>query len=109
MTTMNRLAHALMFVFVLLLPAVLSARADAADVAIDNFTFSPQVQEITAGTTVTWTNRDDIPHAIAAVGREFRSKALDTDDSYSFTFTTPGTYTYFCSLHPHMKGTIVVK
>ena len=61
------------------------------------------------GTTVTWTNRDDIPHAIAAVDKGFKSKALDTDDSYSFTFTTPGTFAYFCSLHPHMTGTIVVQ
>jgi len=58
---------------------------------------------------VTWTNKDDIPHAIAAADKSFRSKALDTDDAYSFTFTTPGTYQYFCSLHPHMTGTIVVE
>ena len=58
---------------------------------------------------MTWTNKDDIPHAIAAVNKQFKSKALDTDDAYSFTFTTPGTYEYFCSLHPHMTGTIVVE
>jgi amicyanin len=78
-------------------------------VAIDNFTFNPQRLTVKAGTTVTWTNKDDIPHAIAAVKKEFRSKALDTDDAYSFTFTTPGTYEYFCSLHPHMTGTVVVE
>ena len=66
-------------------------------VAIDNFTFNPQRLTIKAGTTVTWTNKDDIPHAIAAVNKQFKSKALDTDDAYSFTFTTPGTYEYFCS------------
>ena len=62
-----------------------------------------------AGTTVTWTNKDDIPHAIAAVAKQFKSKVLDTDDRFSFTFTTPGSYDYFCSLHPHMTGTIVVE
>lgn len=78
-------------------------------VAIDNFTFNPQILTVKAGTTVTWTNKDDIPHAIAAVGKQFKSKVMDTDNSYSFTFTTPGTYAYFCSLHPHMTGTIVVE
>src|SRR4051812_139761 len=90
---------------------VLPGRADSAPhaVTIDNFTFNPQRLTVTAGSTVTWTNKDDIPHAIAASGAQFRSKALDTDDDYSFTFTTPGTYQYFCSLHPHMTGTIVVE
>jgi amicyanin len=78
-------------------------------VAIHNFTFVPQNLTVKAGTTVTWTNKDDIPHAIAAVDKGFKSKVLDTDDAYSFTFTTPGTYAYFCSIHPHMTGTIVVE
>jgi amicyanin len=78
-------------------------------VGIDNFTFNPQTLTVKAGATVTWTNKDDIPHTVAAVNKEFRSKALDTDDAYTFTFTTPGTYAYFCSLHPHMTGTIVVE
>jgi len=82
----------------------------ASAVSIDNFTFSPQTLTVKTGTTVTWTNKDDIPHGIAATGNTFaRSKALDTDDSYSFTFTAPGTYTYFCYVHPHMTGTIVVE
>jgi amicyanin len=78
-------------------------------VAIDNFTFNPQTLTVKAGTTVTWINKDDIPHAIAAVSKQFKSKVMDTDNSYSFTFTTPGSYAYFCSLHPHMTGTIVVE
>ena len=78
-------------------------------IGIDNFTFNPQRLTVKAGTTVTWTNKDDIPHAIAAVSKQFKSKALDTGDAYSFTFTTPGAYEYFCSLHPHMTGTIVVE
>ncbi len=90
---------------------ILPAGAQNAPVAvgIDNFTFNPQTLTVKAGTTVTWTNKDDIPHTVAAVNKEFRSKALDTDDAYTFTFTTPGTYAYFCSLHPHMTGTIVVE
>ena len=62
-----------------------------------------------AGTTVTWDNEDDIPHTVASSSKLFRSKVLDTDDKFSFTFTTPGVYEYFCSLHPHMTGTIVVE
>ena len=91
----------------LVLPTVAQDAPGA--VGIDNFTFNPQNLTVKAGTTVTWTNKDDIPHAIAAVGKQFKSKALDTGDAYSFTFTTPGTYQYFCSLHPHMTGTIVVE
>jgi amicyanin len=82
----------------------------AAAVSIDNFTFNPPTLTVKAGTTVTWTNKDDIPHGIAATGNAIkRSNALDTDDKYSFTFTTPGTYQYFCYIHPHMTGTIVVE
>ena len=79
-------------------------------VSIDNFTFTPQTLTVKAGTTVTWTNKDDIPHGIASDNNAFRrSKALDTDDKFAFTFTTPGTYKYFCYVHPHMTGTIVVQ
>jgi plastocyanin len=90
---------------------ILPGQAQNAPVAvsIDNFTFNPQKLTVKAGTTVTWTNKDDIPHAIAAVNKQFKSKTLDTDDGYAFTFTTPGSYEYFCSLHPHMTGTIVVE
>ena len=92
---------------------VMVARAQTTPVmavSIDNFTFTPQTLTVKAGTTVTWTNKDDIPHGVAATGNAFkRSAAMDTDDSYSFTFTTPGTYQYFCYIHPHMTGTIVVE
>jgi plastocyanin len=77
-------------------------------VTIDNFTFAPAQLTVKAGTTVTWTNRDDIPHTVVSAG-QFRSKALDTDDKYSFTFTKAGDYEYFCSLHPHMVGMIKVE
>jgi plastocyanin len=64
---------------------------------------------VKAGTTVTWTNQDDIPHVVASSTKAFKSKTLDTDDKFSFTFMTVGSYEYFCSLHPHMTGTIVVE
>ena len=92
------------------LPGWADTAAQATAVSIDNFTFGPQTLTVKAGTTVTWTNKDDIPHGIASANNAFtKSRALDTDDSYSFTFTTPGTYQYFCYIHPHMVGTIVVE
>jgi plastocyanin len=91
--------------------AVMAAPVGVADTAvkIDNFTFTPQRVTVKTGTTVTWTNQDDIPHTVTSATKAFRSKALDTDDKFSFTFTTAGVYEYFCSLHPHMTGTIVVE
>src|SRR5262249_6768477 len=86
-----------------------SASGAAIEVKIDNFTFAPQRIVVKAGTTVTWINEDDIPHTVASSGKLFKSKTLDTEDRFSFTFTTPGDYAYFCSLHPHMTGTIVVE
>jgi plastocyanin len=80
-----------------------------AKVTIDNFTFAPAELTISAGTTVTWDNHDDIPHSVVEKNKLFRSKALDTDESYSFTFTSAGTFDYFCGLHPHMVGKIIVK
>ena len=89
-------------------PAQSAATAGA--VSIDNFTFTPASLTVKAGTTVTWTNKDDIPHGIASSDNAFKkSRALDTDDNFSFTFTTPGTYQYFCYVHPLMVGTIVVE
>jgi amicyanin len=85
------------------------ARAADIEVKIDNFTFAPQQITVKAGDTVTWTNRDDIPHTVTSKTTAFRSKALDTNDKFTFTFTTPGTYAYFCSLHPHMTGAVVVE
>jgi plastocyanin len=85
------------------------AQNSVASVTIDNFVFEPARLEVKAGTTVTWKNHDDIPHTVVAKNLAFKSKAMDTDDAYSFTFTTPGEYAYFCSLHPHMTGIIVVQ
>jgi plastocyanin len=84
------------------------ARADELKVTIDNFTFAPAELKVRVGDTVTWSNHDDIPHTVVSAGK-FRSKALDTDDTFSFTFTAAGEYPYFCSLHPHTTGTIKVE
>jgi plastocyanin len=78
-------------------------------VSIDNFTFSAKELTVAVGSTVRWINHDDIPHSIVARNAAFRSKALDTDDVYSFTFTSAGTFDYLCGLHPLMTGTIIVK
>jgi plastocyanin len=96
-------------------PAAKPSAADAPvapnQVTIDNFAFNPKTLTVPVGTEVTWINRDDVPHtATSAVKpRLFDSKTLDTDDKFSHVFTTPGTYPYFCAVHPHMTGEIVVK
>jgi plastocyanin len=78
-------------------------------VTIDNFSFTPKELTVAVGTTVKFVNHDDIPHTVVETNKVFRSKALDTDDSYSYTFATAGSFDYFCSLHPHMVGKIIVK
>jgi len=82
-----------------------------AEVKIDNFSFSPNELTIPTGTTVTWTNRDDIPHTVVSSDdpKAFKSKVLDTDEKFAFTFSKPGTYPYFCSVHPKMVGKVVVQ
>jgi len=86
-----------------------AAPAPAAAVTIDNFTFKSQVLTVKPGTTVTWTNGDDIPHTVVSKDGVFKSKVLDTGDRFSFTFAKAGQFGYYCSLHPHMTGTIIVK
>jgi len=78
-------------------------------IAIDNFSFTPQKITVKAGTTITWTNRDDIPHTVVSTDQAFKSKTLDTDDKFTTTLAKPGTYTYFCSIHPKMTGKIIVQ
>ena len=97
-----------------LLTLGLSSRAVAAGapvtVKIDNFTFDAATITVPVGTTVTWVNQDDIPHTVVSDDKTtFRSKVMDTDDKFSFTFNTPGSFGYFCSIHPHMTGKVVVK
>ena len=84
--------------------------ASAATFKIDNFSFGPATITIPAGTMVTWTNSDDVPHVVTSDDNKmFKSKALDTDDHFSFTFTKPGTYNYYCAIHPKMTAKIVVQ
>src|SRR5271167_2964921 len=107
---------AVMIAMLLLLAGTPNVTANAqqaapatAEVKIDNFSFGPGALTVPAGTTVTWTNRDDIPHTVVSTDGVFKSKALDTDDKFSFVFSKPGTYSYFCSIHPKMTGQIIVQ
>jgi plastocyanin len=102
-----RLVYAAVVVIITL--AADRALAETVTVGIENFTFTPAEAIVAAGTTVNFTNNDDIPHLVVASDGTFRSKALDTGDSYSFTFAKAGEYGYFCALHPHMVGKVVVK
>ncbi|MEH2511851.1 amicyanin [Nitrobacteraceae bacterium AZCC 1564] len=86
-----------------------AAQDSKATITIDNFTFAPAELTVPVGSVVTWINRDDIPHTIVENNKTFRTKALDTEDSYSFTFTTAGTFNYICGLHPFMMGKVIVK
>lgn len=86
-----------------------SKSSEAAAVRIDNFTFNAPVLTVAPGTTVTWTNSDDIPHTVVSKDGLFKSRVLDTGEQFSFTFPKAGEFEYFCSLHPHMTGKIVVK
>lgn len=87
----------------------MASGATSTEVRIDNFTFQAQTLTVAAGTEVTWVNRDDIPHTVVSDDKVFKSKALDTDDKFTYKFSQPGTYKYFCSLHPKMTGEVVVK
>ena len=83
--------------------------AATAEVKIDNFSFGPETLTVAVGTTVTWTNRDDIPHTVVSTDGVFKSKVRDTDEKFSYTFAKAGTYSYYCSLHPKMTGKVVVQ
>lgn len=83
-------------------PAVIS-------ITIDNFSFTPREITVSKGTTVTWINHDDVPHTVVSTDKKFRSRALDTDEKFSFTFSDTGAYGYFCSVHPVMTGRVLVK
>lgn len=100
-----RLAIPVILALALATPALAATR----QVDIANFNFSPPTLSVPAGTTVQWTNTDDEPHTVTARDRSFHSGALDTSGKFAFTFAKPGVYAYFCSLHPHMTGQVVVK
>jgi len=108
LTALRSLGASLAVAAALLLQPAAPAHAETITVSIDNFTFTPTELKVKVGDTVTWTNHDDIPHAIVSAGK-FRSKTMDTDDSFSFTFAAAGDYKYFCSLHPHTTGMIKVE
>ncbi len=108
MSSINRRDLGLLVAAAVLLPAGPSRAAEDIKVSIDNFTFTPPELKVKVGDTVTWTNHDDIPHTVVSAGK-FRSKTLDTDQSFTFTFTEAGDYKYFCGLHPHMTGMIKVE
>jgi plastocyanin len=84
-------------------------KPETTEVKIDNFSFGPMELVVQVGTTVMWTNRDDIPHTVVSTDQVFKSKVLDTDEKFSFTFSKAGTYPYFCSIHPKMTGKVVVQ
>jgi plastocyanin len=95
---------------------VTSAHASAAgdttavsEVTLANFTMSPKTVTVAVGTSVRWTNADDIPHTVVSEDHTFKSKVMDTDERFTFTFSKAGTYKYFCSIHPHMTGTVIVR
>jgi plastocyanin len=90
-------------------PPLRVAKVEDPQVTIDNFAFSPPTLTVFVGSTVTWTNQDDMVHTVTEANRLFSSKSLETGDVYAHTFTAPGTYTYFCALHPRMTATIIVK
>jgi len=91
------------------LPQPAATQPTVSAVSIDNFTFTPSTITIPLGTTVTWVNHDDVPHTVTANDKAFGSKAMDTDDRFSHKFTAPGTYAYFCAVHKHMTGQVIVK
>jgi plastocyanin len=86
-----------------------AAKSQEVVVKIDNFSFMPHDIMVAAGTTVIWVNNDDIPHTVVSTTDVFKSKALDTDDKFSFKFDKPGTYEYFCSIHPKMTAKVIVQ
>ena len=91
------------------LPTATPATAQAPVVTIGNFTFGPMTLTVPVGSQVTWLNADDVPHTVVAVDQTFHSRPIDSDERFSFVFTKPGVYSYFCSLHPRMIGKVIVK
>ena len=86
-----------------------AAAVDGKQVVVDNFSFTPTTAAVPVGTTVTWTNHDDVPHNVVSPEQKFKSPVLDTDETFSHTFDAAGTYKYYCSIHPRMTGQVVVR
>jgi plastocyanin len=116
---MQRSTHVLQMAALAVLAVVFAGLAGSAaagqnsaapQITIDNFSFAPPTLTVAAGTQVTWVNHDDIPHTVVSEDKTtFKSRALDTDEKFSFTFSKPGTYTYFCSIHPKMTAKVIVQ
>lgn len=106
---MGILVVVLALTYVALAGQTQETKQGGAEVKIDNFTFSPAELHVKAGTQATWINKDDIPHNIVSEDKSFKSKVMDTDDRFTFTAATPGTYPYFCGIHPHMRGKLIVE
>jgi plastocyanin len=110
---MNRKLHRVGLILLLITGCaaapVATTQPAAVEIKIDNFTFSPDTVTIAPGTKVTWINHDDVPHTATSTTKAFASPALDTDDKFSFTFTKAGEFPYYCAVHPHMTGKIIVK
>jgi len=113
---MNKVTIWVMVCSLVLWAAAVAAGARAGEgpkpgeqVKIDNFSFVPETLTVKAGATVTWVNNDDVPHTVVSTTKKFSSRVLDTDDKYDQTFSVPGTYEYYCSVHPHMKGKVIVE
>jgi plastocyanin len=110
----TRVAAALLVLGGFILSGILTAQpqnvpAAGSQVTIDNFSFSPATVTVPVGSTLRWTNHDDVPHTVVSDEKVFRSKPLDTDEAFTYTFTKAGTYSYFCSLHPKMVAKVVVQ
>lgn len=105
------IVSALAAAFVIGSPLIRASRngANGTEIKIDNFSFTPSTITVHAGAQVRWTNRDDVPHTVVSTDKLFKSRALDTDEAFDYTFSKPGTYKYFCSLHPNMTATVVVQ
>lgn len=113
---MNRMTIWVMVCSLVLWAAVAAAGARTGrgpkaeeQVKIGNFSFIPETVTVSPGATVTWVNEDDVPHTVVSTAKKFSSRVLDTDDKYARTFADPGTYEYYCSVHPHMKGKVIVR
>jgi plastocyanin len=84
-------------------------KPESKEIKIDNFSFGPGTLTVAVGSTVTWTNRDEMPHTAVSTDGIFKSKVMDTDEKFTYTFERSGTFTYFCSIHPKMTGKVVVQ
>ena len=107
-SALRRAINAAALATALLAPALAAAVGEENKVVIDNFSFTPNIISVKPGTTVTFENHDDIPHSVVDTAGNFHSKALDTNDAFQVTFDQPGEYNYYCGLHSHMRGKVIV-